>query len=215
MPRRAGGRKRPDVGAQRTGPGERSLATVARSPKAPQGVHPLGGVLRVLGALGAPLQHEEGGPREQGQEQRREQRLHLRPPAALQQQLLDGPGGLWVGHGASSASTRGSRPRGTSAHSPCDWLAPETRAPGGQISVSQEDPGNLPERHGHKAPVTAVAAHRLTTLEKEGRRGPWGPPEPTRGGARAVPSACEARPPGRPSHPPHPGLGTPGWSAER
>ena len=92
--RQAGGKKHPVLGAQWVGSGARSVATVARSPKVPHRVHPLGDMLRILEGLGAPLHHEEGGLRQQGHEQGREQRLYFHPPAGLQQQLSDGSGGL-------------------------------------------------------------------------------------------------------------------------
>lgn len=68
----------------------------ALEPKVPYRVHPFHDVL-VLGRLGAPLHHQEGRLEQEGHEQRGEHHLHLRALAGLQQQLVDGPGGLGQG----------------------------------------------------------------------------------------------------------------------
>lgn len=63
-------------------------------PQVPHRVHPFGDVLVVLDTGGAPFYHQKGGLEEQGHDQRGEQGLHLRPPTRLQQELIDGSGGL-------------------------------------------------------------------------------------------------------------------------
>lgn len=58
----------------------------------PDGVHPL-----AHRGLGSPRPQERGDAEQQGQEQVREEGLHLHPPAGLQQQLAQGSGSLQGG----------------------------------------------------------------------------------------------------------------------
>lgn len=58
----------------------------------PDGVHPL-----AHRGLGSPRPQERGDAEQQGQEQVREEGLHLHPPARLQQQLAQGSGSLQGG----------------------------------------------------------------------------------------------------------------------
>lgn len=100
-PRGSGrGKKGGAGGGEMTDKGPKPLpwGTVPHSPgprpRVPDGVHPLSHVLLVLEGLRGPLDQEGGDLEQEGHEQGGVEGLHLHLPAGLQQQLVDGPGGL-------------------------------------------------------------------------------------------------------------------------
>ena len=114
-------------------PGPADLKNGRRGPRAtagkgvPDGVHPL-----AHRALGGPHPQEGGDAEQQGQEQVRDEGLHLHSPAGLQQQLMEGPGGLRGGGSLSAAAPEPTRPT-ASPRGPL--LSPGSAGPSGLLSV--------------------------------------------------------------------------------